>query len=367
MQSRLVWTVTRVALLGLVAFSAASAQAKKDAKKRTEPKFKPDTSGKITKFFLSEDPIEATLTTNIKRLRGDKGENSPWRPATLTVNDTSGKPVTIPIRIKTHGIWRLKNCDFPPTRLNFNNDSTKHTIFHGLDQPKLTSYCRDNTEYEQYVLRELEAYRIYRLLTPASHAARLLHLTYVDSATGKPLTTRYAFIGEEGGPMAARLNGRILKSKGATPDDLDPQADVVLGMFQYLIGNTDFAESALHNIEIVGQETGNFLPVAYDFDWSGTVNARYAFPDSRLGTRTVRDRIYRGFCHPADEFTKAAALFNAKKDAIYGLYRDQIGKLIQPDIVKETLEYYDDFYKVINDQRQFKRDVIEACLGGARR
>jgi hypothetical protein len=58
------------------------------------------------------------------------------------------------------------------------------------------------------------------------------------------------------------------------------------------------------------------------------------------------------------------ALFNAKKDSIYGLYHDQIGKLLQPDIVKETLEYYDEFYKTINDPRALKRNVIEACLGG---
>src|SRR5689334_21052926 len=167
MQRRLLWTVTRVALLGLVALSSAGAQAKKDAKKRTEPKFKPDSTGKIAKFFTSEEPITVTLTTNIKRIRGDKGENSPWRFATLTFNDSAGKPVVLPIQLKTHGIWRLKNCDFPPIRLNFNKDSTKHTIFHGLDQPKLTNYCRDNTEYEQYVLQEMQLYRIYRLLTPA--------------------------------------------------------------------------------------------------------------------------------------------------------------------------------------------------------
>jgi hypothetical protein len=364
MQSRVLWTLTRVALLGVIALSSAGAQAKKDAKKRAEPKFKPDSTGKIAKFFTSEEPITVTLTTNIKRIRSDKGENSPWRPGSLTLNDTAGKPVTIPIRLKTHGIWRLKNCDFPPIRLNFNKDSSKHTVFHGLDQPKLTNYCRDNNDYEQYVLQELQLYRIYRLLTPMSHAVRLLHVTYVDSATGKPLTTRYAFIGEEGGPMASRLNGRILKSKGATPDDLEPQADVVLGLFQYLIGNTDFALGALHNAEIVGQENGNFIPIAYDFDFSGAVNARYATPDPRLGTRTVRERIYRGYCVPNEEYPKAVALFNAKKDSIYALYSDQIGKLLQPNIVKETLEYYDEFYKTINDQRALKRNVIEACLGG---
>ena len=38
-----------------------------------------------------------------------------------------------------------------------------------------------------------------------------------------------------------------------------------------------------------------------------------------------------------------------------------------PNIVNETLKYYDEFYKTINDQRQLKREIIEQCLGGSRK
>jgi len=93
------------------------------------------------------------------------------------------------------------------------------------------------------------------------------------------------------------------------------------------------------------------------------VNARYATPDPRLRIQNVRQRIYRGYCVPAEEYPKVFALFNAKKDSIYALYHDAVGKLLRPQIVDETLSYFDQFYKTINDPRAAKNDIIDACLG----
>jgi hypothetical protein len=364
MHTRVLSRAIRVSLLALAAFSSVSAQAAKGAKPEKEPKARDST---LAKFFHSDEPIVATLTTNIKRIRGDKGENPPWRSATLSYADSAGKTVTVPVRIKTRGIWRLKNCEYPPIRLNFTGEDTKRTIFHGLDQPKLVNYCRNDDTYEQYVLQEFQLYRVYQLLTPASHAARLLKLTYADSADSKPVATRYAFIEEEPGSLAARNNGKMMKIKGATPDNLEPLSDAIVGFFQYMIGNTDWAISALHNAEIIGKTNGDFIPVVYDFDFSGAVNARYATVDPKLTIRRVRERLYRGYCVPQEEYPNVVALFNAKKDSIYALYKDRLGQLLKPDIVNETLKYYDEFYKTINDPRSMKREIIEACLGGAQR
>ena len=38
-------------------------------------------------------------------------------------------------------------------------------------------------------------------------------------------------------------------------------------------------------------------------------------------------------------------------------------KLLPPDIANETLKYFDDFYRVINNPRSLKGEVIETCLG----
>jgi hypothetical protein len=319
-------------------------------------------SNKVAKFYRTDAPLLLTLTTNIRRIRADKDSNPPWRAATLTY-DEGAKPVVVPVRIRSRGIWRLKTCDFPPLRFNFSNSATKKTIFHGLDRPKLVNYCRDDDVGERYLLQEFQLYRIYRLLTPASHAVRLVRISFVDSATRKVLTTRYSFFEEDPEALAGRMGGRLLKIKGANPDDLEPFQDGLVGVFQYMIGNTDFALSALHNAELIGRTNGDNFPIVYDFDFSGAVNARYATVDPRLRIHTVRQRLYRGFCVPEDVYPKVFARFNAKKDAIYGLYHDSFGKLLPESTVDETLQYFDEFYKTINDPRKVKSDMIDLCLG----
>lgn len=360
-----------VACLGCLVLGAASSAAASQASppgkaaktpKEPKPRTGPD-SAAPGKFFRTEEPVAVTLTTNIKRLRGDKDPNAPWRAATLTFAPSGGAPASIPVRVRTRGIWRLKTCEFPPLRLNFTSEAVKHTDFHGLDKPKLVNYCRDDDTYEQYLLQEFQLYRIYRLLTPMSHAVRLMRITYADSATGKIHTTRYGFLEEEPGELAARVGGRMLTIKGAQPADLEPYQSALVGVFQYMIGNTDFALGALHNAELLATNTGDYMPVVYDFDFAGAVNARYATVDPRLPMRSVRIRQYRGFCVPKDTYPKVFAQFNAKKDSIYALYRDPLGKLLRPGLADETLKYFDDFYKTINDPRAVKDQIMEQCLG----
>ncbi|MGI8401604.1 MAG: hypothetical protein ACR2NS_08400 [Gemmatimonadaceae bacterium] len=205
-------------------------------------------------FFESQDPIEVTLTTNIGKIRGDKGDTPPWRPATLSYKAPEGSLVTVPIKARTRGIWRLKMCDFPPLRLNFSGVTSKGTIFDNLDKPKLVSYCQNADTYEQYIVEEYQLYRIYQLITPVSHKARLIRFTYADSANGKVRARRYGFIMEEPKALAARLGGRVLEQKGAGGENLDPLQDALFGLFQYFIGNTDFSVAGLHNVELFFNE-----------------------------------------------------------------------------------------------------------------
>jgi hypothetical protein len=312
-------------------------------------------------FFESQNPIEVTLTANIGKLRGDKDVDPPWRTATLSYKGPDGSDVTVPLRARTRGIWRLKTCEFPPLRLNFTSETSKGSIFNKLDKPKLVSYCQNGDGYEQYILQEFQLYRIYHLLTPVSHNARLLKLTYADSGNGKVRAKRYGFVLEEPKAMAARLGGKILDQKGAVGTDLEPYQNALMGVFQYMIGNTDFSVNGLHNIELFFTADGNVMPVAYDFDFAGAVNARYAAPDAKLSITNVRQRVFRGYCNDADSYAKVFALFKEKKPEIYALYTDEIGKLMDQGTVKETLRYFDEFYETINDPRAARRSIIQSC------
>lgn len=313
-------------------------------------------------FFEEQSPIDVTLTANIGKLRGDKRTDPPWRPATMSYTGPDGTPLSVPIQARTRGIWRLRMCDFPPLRLNFSGETSKGSIFQRLDKPKLVSYCQDTDGYEQYILQEFQLYRIYQLLTPVSHKARLLRLTYADSGSGKVRAKRYGFVIEEPKAIAARLGGKMMEQRGALPGDLDPDQDALVGVFQYMIGNTDFSIAALHNMELLFKDDGSVLPIAYDFDFAGAINARYATSDEKLNLPNVRRRLMRGYCTGADSFARAFALFKEKRPQIYALYNDDIGKLMDRGTVKETLRYFDEFYETINDPRSAKRAIIEPCI-----
>jgi hypothetical protein len=352
-------------VLVIVPASAAHGQAPK-AKQKKDSAVKAEKAKlkAASKFYDKNDetPLAVTLTTNIRKIRGDKGDTGPWRDATLSfVND--GKPVVMPIKIKTRGIWRKKNCDFPPVRLNIARATSQGTIFYGLDRPKLVSYCRDDDIYENWVLQEFQLYRIYNLLTPMSHKARLVKMTYADEG-GKVQATRYAIILEEPEVMAQRLGFSQVKEKGAGPDFMEPHHGALVGVFEYFIGNTDFSIFALHNIELLSQPDGNVVPVPMDFDFSGVVNAKYATPDPKINIGRVRERIFRGYCVPAEEFTKVFEQFRQGKAPIYALYGDDIGKLMRKDYAESTLKYYDEFYKTINNQRDANREIVKSCITG---
>lgn len=347
------------AMLALALPCAAVAQ--KADKPKKEKKDTISDKPVVQPLFDSEAPFPVTFTVNIGQLRHDKADKGPWRAATLSY-DSAGKKVDVPAGARPRGIWRLKNCEFPPVRLNIKGKDSKGTIFHGLEKPKLVSYCRDKDEYEQYLLQELQLYRIYRLLSPASHQVRLVRMTYADSGSGRQHAVRWAFFAEDPDQLARRMGGKIIKTEGGGPDDFEPELIAIAYVFQYMIGNTDFSFNRLHNTEIVATNDGRMVPIAYDFDFAGAVNARYATADPRMNIRSVRDRKFRGYCALREEYPKVFTLFRDKRDAIYALYRDDIGKLISPRVVKETLSYFDEFYDTINDPGRADRSIIRDCV-----
>jgi hypothetical protein len=353
-----------VLLIGLSANAYAQQQQGKNKKAKkdtpTQVELVPHDAAPL---FTAEEPITFTLTSNFGRLRRDRKQDAPWRWASITVPDSSGAAVEIPLQVKTRGIWRLTQCDFPPIRLDFKKSTVKHSVLAKLDKPKLVTHCRDNEDYEQYILQELQLYRVYNLLTKYSNRVRLARVTYVDSGTGKVVTTRYAILEEEPEALAYRVGGMLIKQKGGGPADLEPSGAAIFALFQYMIGNTDWSISGLHNVEMIATDLG-YIPVAYDFDFAGAVNTRYATVDPSLPIKRVRDRLYRGYCLPEDSYGPAFDLFKAKKDSIYALYKDPIGRLLLGDRAKETLEYFDEFYETINNSRDARREIIGRCIGG---
>jgi hypothetical protein len=310
-------------------------------------------------FFAERAPLELELKTNLGALRRQRGDDNPWREARLAYALPGGDSATFGARLRTRGIFRLKLCDFPPLRVRLGRRAREGTVLEGLRRPKLVTYCKDRDEFEQYVLQEYMIYRMYEALTPFALRARLLRVTYTDSATARRVTTRYGILLEEEEQIAARLDGQILEAHGAQPHHLDAYQSALHAVFQFMIGNTDWSVGGLHNVFLV-QTTLDVHPVAYDFDFAGIVKARYAAPDPRMGIKQVTERVYRGTCATVDEIPHVLELFRARRDSVYAAIAGTPG--LTERNAKRVRDYIDEFYELIAEPNRVRREIVQRCI-----
>ncbi|GAB4425772.1 MAG: hypothetical protein OHK0039_43570 [Bacteroidia bacterium] len=312
-------------------------------------------------LFDADTALRITLTADFKTLFRDRSEAPEDVPATLTLYEATGDSTHFPIQLQVRGHYRRDRCQFPPLRVDFDADSVGGTVFEGQNKLKLVTHCQSSQQkYNDYVLLEYLVYRSYNALTDSSFRVRLLDITYRDQTGRKPPIRRMAFFIEAKSAMAGRLGGRELEQENIHPDETHRELANLMSIFQYMIGNTDWSIPGLHNVVLVATTPGMPpLPVPYDFDWSGAVNPPYAFPNPQLGIRTVRERIFRGFCRSPEEFESAFARFRAARETILARYQQQPG--LDEAARKDALGFLGEFFKTIDDPKAVQRDFIEGC------
>jgi hypothetical protein len=354
LRRRTIQLATHLLLIGLPVGLAAQAPAPESV-----------AAPRPARLFRSEAPIAVTLTGDFRELFRDRDTMTVRRDSATITFTTEAGPVTLPVQLATRGHFRLRpaTCDFPPIKVFFNKESVKKTPFGGNGSLKLVTHCGKSDRYEQNLLLEHGIYRAYNRLTELSYRSRLARVTYAESKDPSRTITRYGFFLEDDEDMARRNGGTLLPMVGGGLDEMDPAQLDLLTVFQYLIGNTDWSVVMIHNVRLV-QVAGHpyFLPVAYDFDWSGVVNAPYARPDARLGTRNVRERIYRGACRPMPELEPTLARIMERKDSI----RDAFATLpdLDPKRLEDVLDYLDEGFRMIGRPQDFKHEQGHACSRG---
>lgn len=234
-------------------------------------------------------PLEATIRDTRRR---DK------QGFVLRVGDRA-----IDVAVSVRGNSRVRVCRFPPLRLDFSGSDAAATEFSGQGKLKLVTHCKDSRTYEQNVLEEFAAYRVFRMMSEVGFRVRLLRIRYVDTgkSAAKPVI-RYGFVIESEAALAERVQGEVLHAPHVVRSLLKAEQAASVFVFHYLIGSTDWSlvtanteDHCCHNGDLVKIGGLHYL-VPYDFDQSGLVNARYAKPDPSVGIRSVRTRRYRGYC-----------------------------------------------------------------------
>ncbi len=313
-------------------------------------------------LFDSHKPVHLFFAADMMPLIRDVGNDPGYHPATITYFDNDSIPVSIPLKARTRGNFRSdrQNCNFPPLKLNFNS-SADNTLFGGQDKIKIVTHCQNRrNRYEQYLVQEYLAYRIYNILTDYSFQVRLANVKYIDTGGNKKTIEKRCFFIENKKEMAKRCGGKILKKKKIHQEWCDKRYITLFCVYQYLIGNTDWSVPALHNVILIKLPFQKEpIPVPYDLDWAGIVGSSYAKPSPNLPISSVSERLFRGYMRKAKEYEWIIKLFNEKKEEIYNLYKKC------PHLSKRskrlTLKYIDEFYQVINNPKYLENEFIRGA------
>ena len=248
-------------------------------------------------LFDSDEVLEIELRGPLRdTLRDTRKRNA--RPFVL---ELGAHELDVEVRVRGHS--RVEACTFPPLRLDFSGASAMGTPFAGQGELKLVTHCRNGAHYEQNLLEEYAAYRIFSLFTDTSFRVRLLRVRYVDTGSSNSgELVRYAFLIESEDELAGRVGGEFVETESVYKSQLNRRQTSNVFVFQFLIGNTDWslvrstgAELCCHNGELLELD-GELHYVPYDFDQAGIVNARYAEPHPGLRLGSVKTRRYRGNC-----------------------------------------------------------------------
>ena len=317
-------------------------------------------------LFASDDPIRLTLQGPISDVaRGSRGS----RDAVLTLQSPLSE--THAVRLSPRGLTRLKRevCQFAPMRVEFVQPPAPGSLFQGQRRMKLVTHCRGSDSFQQHLLLEYAAYRLFNQLTPASYRARLATIDYVDER-GRSITSRLGFFIEDIDDVAARNGMRRAPVGEQVPiSALSPDHAARVALFEYMIGNLDWSvragppgDTCCHNSRLIGPVAGSNLLVAvpYDFDFSGLVDAPYATPPDIVPVQSVRNRHYRGFCAHNAQLPAIAADFRTQRPQLLGILA-RIPQLEERTRAKAT-DYLDRFFDDIADERALSRKLIRTCI-----
>ncbi len=272
-------------------------------------------------LFAASETLRLTIQAPLANLINNR-ETRQVIGGTLT--DPAGN--ALPINIALRGLTRRTSeiCNFPPLRIDFTTPPPPTSVFAGQRRLKLVTHCRNSASFQQNLLLEYAAYRMYNVLTPRSFLVRLASVDY-RNPDGRPIISRTGFFIEDLDDVAKRNAARELHAPERIPiADLSPPDAARYALFQHMISNHDWSmragpvgDDCCHNARLIGTlGPGTVIPIPYDFDFSGLVSAPYAMPPDELRLSSVRQRFYRGYCSHNLQAAAIAAQMRAARPAI---------------------------------------------------
>jgi hypothetical protein len=316
-------------------------------------------------LFASDEPLQLTIEGPFREI-ARMNRKRPNFAGRLTYDEADGPKVALDLKLRIRGNSRLEVCRFPPLRLDLVRRQLDGTVFAGQNRLKLATLCQQQAKYRDYLGIEYSIYRMFNALSDHSFRVRWASVEYIttDYSRGEPFTEPAFFIEAES-EVAARHGMEVVELDRLGLEQLDQRQMALLGLFQYVIGNTDWAglqgppnEPCCHNGKVIRSPDDKLFLLPYDFDQSGLVDAEYAQPNAALPIRSVRQRMYRGYCYVNAEIDWAVARLNERRP---GLERALLEGPMSQGARDKALAYLSASFEIINDPGRRDKEIVGQC------
>jgi hypothetical protein len=310
-------------------------------------------------LFKTHDPLNIRATGSIKSIK--KNSNDSTFSAGKFEFEHDGTWTTVQVESRVRGNWRLRNCTFPPLKIEFKKKEVKGTVFEGNKSLKVVFPCLNTSDKNTLVRKEYLCYRMYEVVSPYYFNARLANLQLTEVSRKKPRTYELlTFFVEDNSMVAKRSNAKVIKKKGIHPSVFDEAQSVRNDFFQYMIGNADWSMVYQHNSNTLFVDT-KYIPLSYDFDMSGFVDAAYAHKNAPvLGTGDPTERVYRGFCKSPAIMQQIRQEYLAKEKDVYAAIDAEASFFTEYE-VKVMHGYIGGFFDILRSDEKFKSAMIDQC------
>ncbi len=322
-----------------------------------------DQDNQVTELFLTNDPLPLKLSYSNKVLRRETNDST-YIDSEIVYMTSDESWKTLEVKIRARGNYRRENCYFPPVKVKIKKSVSAGTLFEGNKKLKLVLPCALQKNANDKVLKEYMAYKLYELVSPYHYNTRLLQVDFTDEKGQKVKSYSIkGFFMEDIDKVKDRCNGKQIK-RSIHPMEQDDLNSVRNDFFQFMIGNTDYSSAYRHNEKLLFVD-GNIIPVPYDFDMSGLVDASYAVVSQVQGEvlsiTDVTQRLYRGFKRDPSTYQAVRNEFLNNKIKMLTIVNDLESSFDDPKEFTKARNFINDFFDVLSNEVLFKKQILNVA------
>ncbi len=309
-------------------------------------------------LFHDQNSLSIRLSISVRDLRRETNDST-YLPSMLSFKVGEAWD-TIPIDVRIRGNFRKKNCTYPPLRIKFKKKDVAGSLFEGTKSVKLVLPCHVGKSSMELINKEYLCYQLYHTVTDIHLKTRLLDITLIEKGKQEKTSQVNGFFIEDDDQLAERSNARVVDAERINPLQLEDTSALRFDLFQYMIANTDFSTTVVHNAEVLLTEKGRYIPVPYDFDMTGIVNAPYATFDPKWEIEKVTQRVYKGYCRNQKVAEYVRQDYIKHEESIYKVI-DSHAHLFNPKEAESLKKYVGEFFRVLKSDYDYSEKITAKC------